>query len=174
MRGEAAAFAGLLAATLRGDAAGTQAESTALLAHLAERLDGTRYGSRLAALSHEDPEWSAMLRRAAQRVGAVTPADAHVAVVAKWDPTILRLSGRRGRNFPDRRLLPGGYPATSDEAIAHLDALGREGVSHLAIPAGAMWWLEHYEGFARHLAERHAPVWRGDDCHVYALRPCAG
>ncbi len=167
-------FARLLAATLRGDAADTQHSTAALLAALAQRLDGTRYGARLAALATDDPEWTAMLHRAARRVEEVVPRHAHVAVVAKWDPTILRLSGRRGRNFPDRRLLPGGYPATSDEAIAHLAAVRRDGVTHLAIPAGSGWWLDHYDGFARHLAERHAPLWRGDDCHVYALRPCAG
>jgi hypothetical protein len=102
-------------------------------------------------------------------VRRTVPADACVGAVAKWDPSLLALCERDGRNFPDRRTLPDGYPADSDEAVAHLEAQRRDGVSHLVVPSPSFWWLEHYAGLAAHLETAHRRVWGDDDCVIFEL-----
>jgi hypothetical protein len=141
-----------------------------VLARLAARLEGTRAGRRLSGRIAVDPAWSARLVAIAAKVSRSVPADAHVAAVAKWDPTLLRLAGRRGRNFPDRRLLPDGYPRDGAAAVAHLEALRARGVTHLVVPCASFWWLEHYRELAAHLARRAAASWRDEDVAVFDLR----
>jgi len=168
LRADAAA---LLVRTARGDALGAFRASRALLARSAQRLDGTRFGARVAALAAGDDEWEAGMVRAAAVVRAVVPRDASVGAIAKWDPTLLALSGRRGRNVPDRRLLPDGYPADGAAAIAHLDALRADGLTHLVVPRPSSWWLEHYAELAAELRERHVCLRDDADCAVFALEP---
>ena len=56
-----------------------------------------------------------------------------------------RLSGRRGRNFPDRALLPDGYPRDGAAAVAHLEQLRRRRASRTSsFPRASFWWLDHY------------------------------
>ena len=157
----------LLARTARGDLYGCYRTNRALLARLAGRLDGTRHGERLRVASTSDPQWEAALARAAATLRRVVPPKACVGAVTKWDPTLLALSGRRGRNFPDRRVLPDGYPRDGAAAVAHLDALHRDGLTHLALPSASAWWLEHYPELARRLGE---PVHRDADLAVFDLR----
>jgi hypothetical protein len=95
------------------------------------------------------------------------PADACVGAVTKWDPTLLALSGRRGRNFPDRAALPDGYPRDGASAVAHLDAPRRDGLSHLAFTSASLWWLTHYPELAGRLGE---PLHRDADLAVFELR----
>src|SRR5213079_2612156 len=91
-----------------------------------------------------DPDWDAALARIAGTLRAVTPPDAVLGTVTKRDPTLLRLSGRRGRNFPERAALPAGYPANSAAAVAHLEQQRAAGLSHLVFPGASLWWLDHY------------------------------
>jgi hypothetical protein len=159
----------LLMATARGDDYASYRCTKALLGRLADRLDGTRYGGRLRRAAANDPAWDATLARISETLRRVVPPAALVGSVTKWDPTLLRLSRRRGRQFPDRRALPDGYPRESATAIDHLESLRREGLSHLVFPSASFWWLEHYAGFARHLGESYVLLWRDDDCVVYDL-----
>jgi glycosyltransferase involved in cell wall biosynthesis len=159
----------LLLATARGDDFASYRCTKALLGRLADRLEGTRYGARLRRAAANDPAWDATLARISETLRRVVPPAALVGSVTKWDPTLLRLSRRRGRQFPDRRALPDGYPRDSATAIAHLESLRREGLSHLVFPSASFWWLEHYAGFARHLGDRYVLLWRDDDCVVYDL-----
>lgn len=90
-----------------------------------------------------------------------TPAEAAVAVVSKGDPRLIAFAERSGRHFPadaDGRYA-GYYPRTSEEAIARLEAARAEGAEYLCLPATALWWLEHYAGFA---------AWLGVHCRVVA------
>jgi len=157
----------LLLATARNDAYICHRLTKALLERLARRLDGSRFGARLARTAATDPEWSAALARIARTVRAVVPAEAQVGTVTKWDPTLLHLSGRRGRQFPDRRKLPNGYPPDSATAVDHLERLRAEGLSHLVFPSASFWWLDHYRGLAERLAR---PAHADDDCVIYDLR----
>jgi glycosyltransferase involved in cell wall biosynthesis len=161
---------GLLLATARGDDYRCYRTTKTLLGRLAQRLAGTRFGDSLAQAAATDPDWTAAVIRMAHTVRRVTGADAVVGTVTKWDPTLLYLSGRAGRQFPDRAQLPHGYPPDSATAVAHLERLRTEGLSHLVFPAASLWWLDHYQGLAQRLREPGPPLHADDDCVIFDLR----
>ena len=167
---QAGELAALARATARRDDYASFRTGNALLDRLAGALVGTRCGDVLAARATPDPDWEATLARIAGTVRAVTPQDAVLGTVTKWDPTLLALSGRRGRNFPDRAALPDGYPADDAAALAHLEQQREAGLSHLVFPCASLWWLEHYAGLAARLREAGPPVHQDDDCVVFDLR----
>jgi hypothetical protein len=95
-----------------------------------------------------------------------------VAVVSKGDDDLLKLDGRRGWHFlqNEKGEYAGYYPADSAEAIARLEALREKGAEFLLFPATALWWLEHYTEFKRHLQSRYSEVVCQEDvCLIYAL-----
>jgi hypothetical protein len=106
-------------------------------------------------------------------VRRLVPADACVGAVAKWDPALLAASHRRGRNFPDRRTLPDGYPADSDAAVAHLEAERRRGALAPRRAEPLVLVAEHYAGLAAHLETEHRRLWSDADCVVFDLRGTA-
>ena len=108
---------------------------------LASRLAGTRYGARLAASVALDPSWDALQERVAGEVRRRTPRSALLASVTKWDPTVLRLSERRGLQFPDRRAQPDGYPRDGATVVAQLRATG---ATHVVFTSATTWWTEYY------------------------------
>lgn len=138
-----------------------------LLRRAGRELAGSRFGDRLLARVEPDPVWERTLEEMAAVVRRVVPADARIAVADKWDPTLRHLSGRPGRTFPDRRLLPDGYPPDSALATRHLEQVRREGVRYLVFTEATRWWLEHYEGFAAHLARRYRVAWEDHRCVIY-------
>jgi hypothetical protein len=157
----------LHAAYARGDDAATMRLTRAALGQLAPVLDGTRFGARIRRAADGDPAWEAQLERAGRAARAATPPDAVLAVIAKWDPTLIRHAGRAGCNYPDRALLPDGYPGDGAAAVAHLEALrAARGVTHFVVPAACDWWLTAYPQLAARVG---APVLRDGDCSVYAL-----
>src|SRR4029077_7760118 len=111
-----AGLAALARAVVVGDDYGAFVAFNAVVDRLAGALVGTRYGGLLADCAAQDPDWDATLRRIARTVQAVTPLDAVLGTVTKWDPTLLRLSGRQGRNSPTAV-----YPPDSAAAVAHLE-----------------------------------------------------
>lgn len=156
-------------ATIRHDDRGWLRLSRKIVTRLGPQLEGTRHGGRVRAAAAVDPEWEATLARIARVVRRVVPPDARVASVAKWDPTLLRLSRRSGQNFPDLRQVPEGHPRESTTVIEHLEAVRREGISHLVFPSASFWWLDHYTAFERHL-DRYTSTWRDADCRIYDVR----
>jgi GT2 family glycosyltransferase len=154
-------------ATLRGEAARCMQLTRSCLGRLAVRLEGTRFGAKVHALAVPDSDWDAQMARAAASVARCTPPSAVIAAIAKWDPAVVDACGREGCNYPDRTLLPDGYPVDGTAAVDHLRALrDARGVTHLVVPAVSRWWLEHYAELA---AELGAPLWRDDDCAIFAV-----
>jgi 1,2-phenylacetyl-CoA epoxidase PaaB subunit len=155
----------LCAAIARGDDGACMRHTRSVLAALAGVLEGTRFGARVRREARTDAGWDAQLARAGAAVARATPADAVIAAIAKWDPAILDRCGRDGVNFPDRELLPDGYPRDGATAVAHLEALrARRGVTHVVVPEVSGWWLEEYPELARRLG---APLWRDADCAIF-------
>ena len=99
------------------------------------------------------------------------PEGATVLVVSRGDEDALDLGGRRAWHFPQGGdgSYAGSYPHDSEEAVAHLEDLRRRGAQYLLVPATSAWWLDHYEGFARHLRERYRPLAEGEECVLFAL-----
>jgi glycosyltransferase involved in cell wall biosynthesis len=119
-------------------------------------------------------EYERLVARVRQRVSAQVPPGAGVAVVSKGDDALVQLDGRPGTHFP--RLADGTYaghhPADSATAIAGVEALVRDGVTHLVFPASAAWWQSHYRELTQYLDRRHERVWdEADTCVIYRLRP---
>ena len=130
-------------------------------------VPGPRLSPRLARAQYD-----ALVRRVAHTVAAAVPRGAVAAVLAKGDDRLLDLGGVAGIHFP--RGEDGGYighhPRDGVWATEHLDAMRREGVGYVVIPATAFWWYEHYPEFAAYLADRCNLVLEDrDTCVVAAL-----
>jgi hypothetical protein len=157
----------LLDAYAAGDDGATMRATRVALGQLATILQGTRYGERIARTAAGDPAWEAQLRRAGLAVQAITPPTSVIAAIAKWDPTVIEHAARPGCNYPDRELMPSGYPVNGVAAVAHLEALAeRRGVTHLVIPEACRWWLHEYPELGRRVGR---PLFRDGDCAIYAL-----
>jgi GT2 family glycosyltransferase len=99
------------------------------------------------------------------------PKDATVLVVSRGDDEALELGGREAWHFPQEAdgTYAGSYPQDSDEAVAHLEDLHGKGAQYLLVPSTSAWWLEHYEGFARHLRDRCRALAAREECALFAL-----
>jgi GT2 family glycosyltransferase len=107
-------------------------------------------------------------------VRSAVPRGHTVIVVSKGDDELLRLDGRKGWHFPRDRNgeYSGHYPRDSAEAIAHLEELRSMGGEYFALPATALWWLEHYAAFRDHLDAHHVELARDHEAGViYGLQP---
>jgi GT2 family glycosyltransferase len=97
------------------------------------------------------------------------PPGAAVLVLSRGDRELIRFRDRRGAHFPqdgDGRYA-GYHPADSAEAITALEGLREKGARFLVVPPPSAWWLDHYDGFARHLARYR--LLAAKDCEIYDL-----
>jgi len=100
------------------------------------------------------------------------PPNAAVAIVSKGDDQLITLTGN-ARHFPglEDGTYAGHHPATSAEAIAHLETQRAWGVQFLVIPAASSWWLTYYDGWRQHLETQYRAIIRDEDpCAVFDLR----
>jgi colanic acid/amylovoran biosynthesis glycosyltransferase len=95
------------------------------------------------------------------------PVGARVLIVSRGDESIVDFEHRHGGHFPQTAdgVYAGHHPSDSADAIARLEALRLGGAEHLVIPATSIWWLDHYDEFAQHLA-RYPRVDAGDGAYV--------
>jgi ATP-binding cassette, subfamily B, bacterial len=100
-----------------------------------------------------DPDYAAMARRVEAAVRRHVPPGSRVLVVSRGDEALVELDGREAWHFPqlDDGTYAGHHPADDGEAIDHLEELRERGADYLVLPATSLWWLDHYEGFRRHL-----------------------
>jgi GT2 family glycosyltransferase len=116
-------------------------------------------------------DYMGMVRRVRAYARRLLPPEARIIVISKGDPDLVELEGQEGWHFPQDDLgnYAGHYPAESEEAIAHLEALKARGAGFLVVPSSASWWLEHYTGLARHLDTSYQRIWKSEDCQIYEL-----
>jgi glycosyltransferase involved in cell wall biosynthesis len=128
--------------------------------------------------------WKPYQRRLTQRYQQLTgriretvrttlPPNATVIVVSRGDEELLKLDARRAWHFPqtEEGVYAGYYPASSTEAIAHLEELRAKGAEFLLFPETAFWWLEYYGEFGQHLKSHYRVILhREDACMIFALR----
>jgi GT2 family glycosyltransferase len=158
-----------LPSLLRGDELAVFNHGNDLLCQLLPRFAGTGFGRWIQKVAIAGAEWKRTVREVAQTIRSVVPASSRIVTVDKEDPTLLALSARSGWHFPDRRLLPGGYPADSSVAIDHLRQLHGKGAEYIVFPDMAFWWLEYYTAFREHLDRCHQRVWTDESCIIYQL-----
>jgi hypothetical protein len=135
----------------------------------AERHTGAR---RSGTARPSEQDYGALVERVKVAVRDAVPAGASVLVVSKGDDALLKLDGRRASHFPqsDKGTYAGHHPADDEAAVEQLEALRGTGAEYLVLPATSVWWLEHYNGFRRHLENTAAVrVCRPDTCIVFAL-----
>lgn len=166
---EANGFEVLERAIRKEDDYGVHVAVRDFLRRIADALDGSRFARRLRDRIEVDPAWQQTLRELATVVRDVVPAEAELVVADKWDPTLRHLSGRRGRTFPDRRLLPDGYPPDSLVATRHLERIRNDGARWLVFTPATLWWLEHYVDFTAHLERHYRRAWEDPRCVIYDL-----
>jgi glycosyltransferase involved in cell wall biosynthesis len=159
----------LLAAVAVGRESAEFRHSKIVLNQLYADIAGSRYGESIRKQVTWNAEWDRVLRAVAKTVRRLVPRSAAVALVDKWDPTLLGLCRRKGWHFPDMELSPGGYPKDSEAAIDHLEQLIHRGARYLVFPNASFWWLEHYGAFREHLDATHRRLWADDDCIVFQL-----
>ena len=137
-----------------------------------------RENTRLALVLGRHPgeasesDYRRMRQRLKEAVARHVPLGATLLVASKGDSFLLDLPGRRGWHFPqtERGTYAGHHPASSREAIAHLEALHARGADYLVIPAPSAWWLEHYSEFRHYLESQCLPLGGAKDtCFIYQL-----
>lgn len=101
----------------------------------------------------EAAQYERLRRQIRELVQLTTPPGAIIAVVSKGDRALLEFDQRSAWHFPQTAsgAYAGHYPADSFNAIAQLEALHAKGAQYLVFPKTALWWLEHYAEFGRHL-----------------------
>lgn len=159
----------LLVAITTNDEYAQFRSSRKLLRQLHASLAATRFGRRLQKQVEENTAWQETQQRIAAIMRQHVPKKARVLIVDKWDPTLFYLSRRKGWNYPDRTLLPEGYPTDDETAIAHLLQLRQRGANYLVFPKAAFWWLDHYRAFHQHLEVNHSCIWKGEQCVIFQI-----
>ena len=97
------------------------------LAHLEEQIKAMK-----AELGRRD-----QIDRIRKLVVAHIPMGAKILMVSAGDRDLLHQEGRHGMHFPqtEQGAYEGMQPATSDDVIAHLEALRTGGAEYLLLPA---------------------------------------
>lgn len=136
-------------------------ETVRVYAELCEEAgisEAPRAVARTAGVSGREVDLDALtylmfLRQWRWLVERSTPEGARVAVISKGDNELLQVQNREAWHFPqdENGAYAGYYPADSEEAIEDLEAVRAKGAEYLLIPLQSLWWLDHYEGFRRHL-----------------------
>lgn len=132
---------------------------------------GRRHARRASARPAEQ-DYEGLVERVRAVVRDAVSDGGSVLVVSKGDDALVKIDGRRAAHFPQtaQGAYAGHHPADDAAAIAHLSALRAKGARYLALPATSVWWLEHYDGFRRHLEETATvKVCRPDTCIVFDL-----
>jgi hypothetical protein len=97
---------------------------------------------------------AAQLRDAGLELNKITAPDALIVAADMGNPTIFYYAKRRGWHFLEQRGIYGGTPKDSQQAIADLERLHRQGATHFVFTTNTFWWRNSYPEFTQHLAER--------------------
>ena len=96
---------------------------------------------------------AAQLRDAGLELNKITAPDALIVAADMGNPTIFYYAKRRGWHFLEQRGIYGGNPKDSQQAIADLERLHRQGATHFVFTTNTFWWRNSYPEFTQHLAE---------------------
>jgi hypothetical protein len=123
-----------------------------------------------------DESYERLLERLPVVVGRSLPLGATILVASKGDEQLLALHGYRTAHFPQspEGTYAGHHPASSNEAVLHLEDLRKRGASFLLFPRTAFWWLEHYDGLREHLESQCQMVATDQACVIFALTQAPG
>lgn len=114
--------------------------------------------------------YRALVSRVRAIVGGVVVPGSRILIVSKGDDDLL-VPGYDAVHFPQGPAggYAGHYPADSDAAITHLEHCRAAGADHLVLPSTAYWWLDYYDGLARHLLTCGRVLNHDEHCLVVQL-----
>jgi GT2 family glycosyltransferase len=113
------------------------------------------------------------IRRFREAVRRHVPRKSSILVVSRGDEELLKLYDRQAEHFPqiEGGRYSGYYPHCSLSAVAHLETLRVQGAEYLIFPQTALWWLEKYPDFHRHLQRQYRCLLHNCDIGaVFSLR----
>jgi 4-amino-4-deoxy-L-arabinose transferase-like glycosyltransferase len=96
---------------------------------------------------------AAQLRDAGLELNNVTARGALIIAADTGNPAIFYYAKRKGWHFLEKDGIYGGNPKNSEQAIADLERLRRQGATHLVFTTNTFWWLASYPQLTQHLSE---------------------
>jgi 4-amino-4-deoxy-L-arabinose transferase-like glycosyltransferase len=112
---------------------------------------------------------AAQLRDAGVELNKLTASDALIVAVDGGNPTIFYYANRKGWHFLEQRGIYDGNPKNSQQAIADLERLRRQGATHFVFTTPRFWWLESYPELTQHLNETATPLETTPEFKIYKL-----
>jgi len=163
----AAAFAGVACAFIASKIAPSRAASATLSILLAGSF-------ALLAYVYVRPLYessAAQLRDAGLELNKITAPDALIVAADTGDPTMFYYAQRKGWHFLEEDAIYAGNPTSSQDAMADLEDLRRQGATHLVFTTNTFWWLDYYPEFGQHLSENARLVDATPEFKIYELNP---
>jgi 4-amino-4-deoxy-L-arabinose transferase-like glycosyltransferase len=112
---------------------------------------------------------AAQLRDAGLELNKVTARDALIVAADTGNPTIFYYAKRKGWHFLEKEGIYGGNPSYSQEAIADLARLRRQGATHLVFTTNTLWWLGSYPELTQHLNENATLIEATPEFKIYGF-----
>ena len=112
---------------------------------------------------------AAQLRDAGLELNKLTASDALIVAVDGGNPTIFYYAKRKGWHFLEQNGIYDGNPKNSQQAIADLERLRRQGATHFVFTTPRFWWLESYPELTQHLNETATPLETTPEFKIYKL-----
>jgi Dolichyl-phosphate-mannose-protein mannosyltransferase len=114
---------------------------------------------------------AARLRDAGLELNEITSSNALIVAVNGGNPTIFYYAKRKGWHFLEKDGIYNGNPNDSQQAIADLEQLRRQGATHLVFTTNTFWWLKSYPELTQHLNETATLLEATPEFKIYKLRP---
>jgi 4-amino-4-deoxy-L-arabinose transferase-like glycosyltransferase len=112
---------------------------------------------------------AAQLRDAGLELNKLTASDALIVAVDGGNPTIFYYAKRKGWHFLEQNGIYDGNPKNSQQAIADLERLRRQGATHFVFTTPRFWWLESYPELTQHLSETATLLEATPEFKIYKL-----
>ena len=113
--------------------------------------------------------------RALEAIGEVV-ASGELVVLLDDDDLRYDLAVTHSRTWPftEAHGFHNGLPADDDHAVAELERARRAGATRFVVWRELFWALDHYAGFAAHLADRYPRLVATDEVVIHDLAPAPG
>jgi len=85
------------------------------------------------------------------------------------NPTIFYYAKRKGWHFLEQNGIYNGNPKNSQQAIADLERLRRQGATHFVFTTPRFWWFESYPEFTQYLSESATLLEATPEFKIYKL-----
>lgn len=130
----------------------------------------TEQGVAVDPVRWREHSWWHRLQRAVRRVEEVVAPGLPYLLADGGSWGLVPSATRRPRPFPGRAGIYWGPPADDEHAISELEAERAAGAAAFVLAWPSFWWLDHYEGFVRHLERSYPCTARDDGVVVFDLR----